>query len=507
MNDVTTHREIEHKLRVHALFRLPDLTGVCAGAATVEPQRTFTMRNTYYDTSDLKLFRWRVTLRRRQGGPDEGWHLKLPVDARPGVRDELRMPLTSGDVPQELQSIIRALIRTAPLAPVVTLVSERTPMLLKNSTGIVTAELADDTVSVLDGERAAAVFREIEVEDIPDAQGCVDESALIDIVDSLVAAGAVPGIASKAAAALGPRTSSPCDVPHVPWPSAHDAAGEAVRAYLATQVRRFLLEDVRFRRGLPDAVHQLRVAARRIRSGLRVFAPLLEKDFASDLRFELAWAASSLGNARDTEVLIDRLTHHAQQLPDAQALLIIQRALPALVGELVNDTTEALERMKSPRYLTLLDNLVHMAVDPPLTPLAQESAQQVLPPLTGRAMRRLRRDVRSLHLTDPALTWHTTRIAAKRARYAIEAVAPVLGQDYTRLAKRLAFATDVLGMHQDAHVAQDTLERLAQSADGPTGYALGLLHAVEVAAEQRDREQFMRKVWPRVRQAAKRTTG
>ena len=157
MNDVTTHREIEHKLRVHALFRLPDLTGVCAGAATVEPQRTFTMRNTYYDTSDLKLFRWRVTLRRRQGGPDEGWHLKLPVDARPGVRDELRMPLTSGDVPQELQSIIRALIRTAPLAPVVTLVSERTPMLLKNSTGIVTAELADDTVSVLDGERAAAV--------------------------------------------------------------------------------------------------------------------------------------------------------------------------------------------------------------------------------------------------------------------------------------------------------------------------------------------------------------
>jgi CHAD domain-containing protein len=505
MSDVTTHREIEYKLRVHALFRLPDLTGVCAGVTTVEPQRTFTMRNIYYDTADLKLLRWRVTLRKREGGPDEGWHLKLPVDSRPGVRDELQVPLTDGAVPEELRSIIRALIRTAPLGPVVTLVSERSPLQLRNAAGIITAELVDDTVTVLDGERAAAVFREIEVEGVPDAEGCIDEPTLISIVNSLVAAGAVPGTASKAAAALGPRTSSPCDVPDVHWQDLNEPAGEAVRAYLATHVRRLLLEDVRLRRGLPDAIHQLRVAARRIRSGLHVFSPLLDRDFADELRTELSWAAGSLGIARDTEVLVDRLRDHCHRLSAIHAGLILDKSIPTLDRELVNETTLALERMNSPRYITLLETLVQAATDPPLTPLAERSAKHVLPPLTTRAMRRLRRDVRSLRLTDPSATWHSTRIAAKKARYAVECVAPVLGHDYTQLAQRLSAATDILGAHQDAHVAQHTLERLAQQADGPTGYALGLLHAVEVDAERQDREKFMRKIWPRVRQAAKRT--
>ena len=56
----------------------PDLAAL-PGVARVETRPTFAMSNVYYDTPDLRLFRWGITLRRRSGGPDEGWHLKLPV--------------------------------------------------------------------------------------------------------------------------------------------------------------------------------------------------------------------------------------------------------------------------------------------------------------------------------------------------------------------------------------------------------------------------------------------
>ena len=46
---------------------------------------------TYYDTADLRLLRSRMTLRRRRGGSDAGWHLKLPAGA--DSRDEVRHPL------------------------------------------------------------------------------------------------------------------------------------------------------------------------------------------------------------------------------------------------------------------------------------------------------------------------------------------------------------------------------------------------------------------------------
>jgi hypothetical protein len=68
----------------------------------------------YFDTSDLRLLRAGVTLRRRTGGPDEGWHLKLPAGA--DSRDEHRLPLTGHyrvEPPDELVSLVRVHSRTA----------------------------------------------------------------------------------------------------------------------------------------------------------------------------------------------------------------------------------------------------------------------------------------------------------------------------------------------------------------------------------------------------------
>lgn len=507
MGAPTTHREIEYKLRVHGLFRLPPLAGVSWGAASVEPQPSFTMRNTYYDTGDLTLFRWRVTLRRREGGPDEGWHLKLPVEgAFSGARDELRLPLTPGsnEVPEALAGVVSAFLRGRTLVPVVTLSSERTPALLKDEAGNPTAELVDDTVTVLDGDRIVAVFREIEVEGIPGSDGEVDEAVLIDVVTALINVGAEPSSVSKAAAALGPRTQEPCDLPEPTWPGPQEPAGKAVHAYLATHVRQMLLQDVRLRRGLPDAVHQLRVSARRLRSGLRVFRPLVDREWADQLRGELAWAATNLGTARDTEVLIDRVDQHCDLLQTDDARLVRDFALDQLEQELVNSQDQALATMNTLRYQALLEALVQAVDNPPFTALADEPARSALKPLVGKAVKHFTKKADRLDLDSDASDWHDARIAAKRARYATEAIAPVLDHGLGRLAKRLADATDVLGTHQDAFVAQNALRRLASGADGPTAFALGLLHGIEAAAEYADRECFAEVVWPTVRKAAKR---
>ncbi|MDP4015166.1 MAG: CYTH and CHAD domain-containing protein [Candidatus Nanopelagicales bacterium] len=498
----STVREVEKKLRIHALFRLPQLAGSVEGLSAVEPQPTRDLLAVYHDTSDLRLFRWGITLRRREGGHDAGWHMKLPVDDEgQGVRDEIRLPLSAGEVghvPAALSDIVIALTREAPLVPVAILRTERAPYLLSDASGEPTLELVDDTVSVLDADRVVARFREIEVEALtPEA---ATDPLLGRVVTYLTQFGAVPSTSSKAATALGPHASAPPDVmpPDTVTPS--DAAGAAVRAHLARHVRRLLIQDVRVRRDSPDSVHQMRVAARRIRSGLRAFSPLVQEEWARHLRDELGWVAGELGAARDTEVMLQRLEDRAASLPHDEADLATSAIDKALRARLVDARAHALAALRSERHRQLLTELVEAVRSPRLTPESDKPCVDVLPPLVEKAWIRLAKDVRKLHIDSPAHPWHETRIAAKKARYAAEAVEPVFGRPAKRLATGLAEVTEVLGDHQDAYVAQMTLKELASDpdVDGPTGFAIGLLHSLEIEHEMSLRAEF-RHLWPTMR--------
>jgi CHAD domain-containing protein len=494
------HREIERKLRVPPGFELPDLS-VVEGVAHVEKVAPFDMRATYYDTVDLRLFRWGITFRRREGGSDEGWHLKLPVDS--GLaRDEIREPL-GDDIPAPLTDLVTAFIRGADVQPIATLSTRRSPLELFDTSGQVRAEVVDDTVTVLDHGQARTTFREIEVEAIPDARGDLDEDLIDRVATYLMTLGAEPGTMSKAGAALGPRAIAPADIPELAWPAADDPAGDVVRTYLALHARRLVLADLQLRRDLPDAVHQMRVSARRLRSGLKVFGPLVDESWAQHLRDELGWMASELGQARDTEVLEERLDEHAAQLGGDDGELArthIDRVLDERMNSAVSSARASLD---SSRYVQLLNDLVDGVHRPPLTHVSRDLAHDVLPPLVDKAFRRLKRRVDDLSLHAASEVWHSARISAKRARYAADAVAPVLGPDYERLADRLAEVTDVLGHHQDAYVAQQTLHEMAPSADSATAFALGQLMASEQAAEMSDRKAF-RKIWPAARRAGRR---
>jgi inorganic triphosphatase YgiF len=166
------HLEIEQKFDVGDDFRRPDF-GVLPGYAAAAPVR-HRLSATYFDTADTRLAANKITLRRRTGGTDAGWHLKLPAGQH--ARRELRVPLpdaadtadVSRDaVPERLAAQVAEVAGGLPLAPIAVLDTERTVVALTGGDGAVVAEIADDTVTArrLGPAHARTVrWREIEVE-------------------------------------------------------------------------------------------------------------------------------------------------------------------------------------------------------------------------------------------------------------------------------------------------------------------------------------------------------
>ncbi len=414
----------------------------------------------------------------------------------------MHLPLDAGEpgqVPAEMADAVTALARRLPLQAVATLHTQSNALVLHDEGGTPVGEVVDEVVSIMDGEVVAGRFRELQLRTLGE-----DPATLDPVVDLLLAHGAMPGSSSKVVSALGPVARSAPDVPEAAKVGPGDPAGDAVHAHLLTHLRRFLLQDMRVRLDLPDSVHQMRVAARRLRSGLRVFSPLVEPTWSRHLRDELGWAASELGLSRDSEVLLARLDAHADELSEFDAALIHDHVDPLMQAKVEAGRAEALEAMRSERHLALLDALVDAAANPQLTAAADAPARDALPPLFDKAWRKLAREVKALTLDGPADEWHETRITAKRARYAAEALAPVFGASAKGLASALGNVTEQLGEHQDASIAQEICRELASNFDGPTGFSLGLLHAFEVECELIARVR-MKEQWPQVQRQRKQT--
>ena len=494
---ITDVQEHEVKLSVDADFEMPDLA--LAGLPVVERGRAVTLTATYYDTDDLRLARSRATFRRRTGGKDAGWHLKLLDDDRfPDVRSELQLPLTSAKTPPvDLATLVLGATRHSPLQPLATMRTRRTPTVLRTRDGRTAVEIVDDLVTVVDGPASGLAYRELEIEALtPGADLAV-------VADLLLAAGAAPGgHQSKGARALG----APDDLsPLVPLPSSAvpaDPAALVVRNHLRVHTAVLLRQDLRVRRDLPDAVHQFRVAARRLRSGLQSFAPLVDDAWARHLRDELGWIAGVLGAARDAEVLEGHLFRAVRDLPAeldrAAGLVRIQDALEARISEAAGERVGA---MASARYLDLLDALVAAAEVPQTTELADHPAGEVLPALVSSRFKKLARmaDLLAGELDGHDDDWHATRIAGKKARYVAEAVVPVFGEPARRYVRQMETVTELLGEHQDCAIAADTVRALVARDTGPqAALTLGALYAQQRQRVQDIRHEFVA-VWPKIR--------
>ncbi|MFE7772851.1 CHAD domain-containing protein [Streptomyces sp. NPDC057445] len=555
-----TKREIERKYEATDETRVPDLTRV-DGVWAVVHKGVAELDAVYYDTPDLRLAADRITLRRRTGGEDEGWHLKFPVAT--GIRDEIHAPLAD-TVPRPLAGLVRSRTRDAPLIPVVRLVTSRDISHLVDGHGELLAELSVDSVRAerLTEGGGTASWTEIEVELADGA-----DPALLDAVDKrLRKAGVRPSsAASKLARALeetgpahpGPeaaqdttapsavaappepggagtepteRTGAPVDLQSsrdadamarhgdrdTRAPKAADAArtvresgerlkgkhaGEYVLAYLREQRDAIIALDPAVRRDLPDAVHQMRVATRRLRSAFKSYRKIIDRSVTDPVGDELKWLAGELGVARDQEVLAERLRKRIGALPKTLVLGPVRGRLRIwATAHRAAARRRSVAVLDSKRYLALLGSLDALLAAPPLLKAATAAPSGALPKAVIKDYLRLAHRVeRALGLPpgdERDLAMHDARKAAKRVRYAAEAATPALGKPAKKFAGRMKAVQTVLGDHQDSVVARETIRDLGIHAHGAgeSAFTWGLLHGREEASAA-EQERQLPAVW------------
>jgi CHAD domain-containing protein len=479
-------REREVKLDCPAGFALPDLSLL----GTVHAEDPLSLNATYYDTAELRLARWGVTLRRRTGGVDDGWTLKLPDE---GARTEVTLQLSAGTTPPaELKALATAFTRGAPLRKVVTLLTRRSPVRVLGLGGVPLAEVVVDQVTGSSPIRGPSAWWELEVEAL------APEVSLEPFTAVLLAAGAHDRAqTSKAIRALGPTATLPGDPPPADPMRLGDPARLLAEHALRTHTRSLVLQDSRVRLDLEDSVHQMRVAARRLRSALRTLHPLLVETWADEVRGELKWLGGALGAARDAEVGLALVGEVLVEVGAPYRL----RKLVAQEYALEDTHAAAVQVLANRRWTRLLDRLVEAAYEPPVTPLASEPLREMAPDLVGRSWDHLAKKADALQShRSPATDYHRVRVLAKRARYAMETVAPAYGKPASRFAAKVSKVQDVLGDHQDCVVATDVLHRIARKEALGQEHAFVLGQAVRVLV---DRELLLREefheLWPEVR--------
>ncbi|MFI5899019.1 CHAD domain-containing protein [Streptomyces cyaneofuscatus] len=494
-----TKREIERKYEATDATRLPDLSRV-AGVARVEKRGVTELDAVYYDTADLRLASHSLTLRRRTGGADAGWHLKFPVAT--GIRDELHEPLAD-TLPPSFAALLRSRLRHTEPAPVVRLLSSRDVQHLNDDDGTLLAEVSVDTVLAerLAGEGAGttATWTEIEVELADDG-----DPAFLDAVEKrLRKAGVRPSESpSKLARALAETAPAPKKRAK-PKTDEPQTTGDHVLTYVRKQIRTIVDLDPAVRRDLPDSVHKMRVATRRLRSAFKTYRRILDREVTDPVGAELKWLAGELGVDRDQEVLDQRLGDRTEALPGTLVLGPVRGRLKVWsAARRTGSRRRITDVLDGKRYLALLDTLDALAADPPLRPAASRAPAKELPRAVLKDYEKLARrmDHALEHPPGPErdAAMHEARKAAKRARYAGDAAGPALGKPAKRFAKRVKAVQTVLGDHQDSVVARDALRTLAIEAHaaGETTFTWGLLYGHEEAtADARERE--LPEVWAR----------
>ncbi len=497
----TTVYETEMKYEAPPGTTVPQLDSLPSVASTSGPEEQL-LEAEYYDTGDLRLIRNGVTLRRRRGGSDPGWHLKLPVGG--STRREIQLPLGRGrQVPARLARLVRGYTRGEALRPVARISTRRQVLTLIDNAGSSLAEIAADDVSAqtLGEETMISQWAEVEVE----LTG--GSPRLLKAADAqLRRDGLQPSArAAKLERALG--WSAPGDS----RPAAngqHDtvrpaSAGDVVLAYLREHGARLKSLDPLVRADEPDAVHQMRVTTRRLRSTLQSFGKIIPRSGSEGMLAELKWLGGVLGEARDAEVLARRLAHNLRTLPPE---LVLGQAEARVQGHFAPIQAAAranvLAALDSARYFALRDALDELLADPPLSAEADRPAGRVLPATARRTYRRTRRRIRQAGHTPPGrgqeAAYHEARKAAKRARYAGEAVSPALGRDARRFTKQMKKIQSVLGDHQDAVVARGVDRQLGIGAHlaGENAFTFGLLYEREDQRAARLRGEA-RQTWKR----------
>ena len=258
-----------------------------------------------------------------------------------------------------------------------------------------------------------------------------------------------------------------------------------VLAYLGEQAGALKAQDPQVRRDAPDSVHQMRVASRRLRSALQTFREVLPPAGTEQLRGELKWLGEVLGTARDAEVLGGHVQDLIEQLPPD---LVLGPVAADVTGQFAPRRgaahRAAVRALDSPRYLTMLDELDALLAAPPAVPEAAGPGRSLRADV-ARAYRRLRKRARRVARLaegpERDAARHEMRKAAKRARYAADALAPSAGKPAERFAGQMKQLQSVLGDHHDTVVARAAIRDLGIHAHlaGDNAFTYGVLYQLD----------------------------
>jgi CHAD domain-containing protein len=264
---------------------------------------------------------------------------------------------------------------------------------------------------------------------------------------------------------------------------------DLVGAYLTEQCTVIIDSETQLRAG-EEVVHTTRVAVRRLRSTIRVFADLFDPEEAGQLEEQLVWWATLLGEVRDLDILTQRQAVLLAELPPELILgpvaSTIQTELAARRKAAVDTMTDTLN---SERYRKLVALIHHWRADPPFTSVADsptDSLAAAIKKAKKKARKRLATAVELRQAGEPSDEMlHRARKSSKRYRYAVEAAAPIWGTKADKIVAQRKDLQDTLGNYQDSIVSAAFLRELGArlgSRSGQNGFSYGILYAREIAA-------------------------
>lgn len=471
---------------------IPGYTITEAGAKDVS--------DTYLDTDDWRLFRAGFTCRIREKGDGAELTLKSMAEAPGGLRqrverneplDGSRLEGASGDVART----IRLAAGRRPVRELFTLHQRRRIFVLADTEGDLGEISLDDTTIPVGVEDAPARLSRVEVE----VAGVDRASRFVDVL--IAATGLAPATTGKFQAALLATGMSVLRPEAQLGPTAVDesmSAGAVAFAILRKHFAVFLANEGGTRLGEDiEALHDMRVAARRLRAAMSLFRPFLPVRMES-LRLQLGWVAAALGNVRDLDVQMERMAEWRAGFDEERA-----HALDAIEALIHVRRDAARDRMltvlNSRRYEAFVARFSATLRRGPARRFVAGRAPilDVAPELIERRYRRVRKQATAIRPRTPPDAYHQLRIDGKRLRYALEFVGPIYGKPATEFAARVTALQDVLGLHQDAYVAIDMLEETA-AAQGRRLSAATMMAMGAIAERYRQDADDLRKQFPAV---------
>jgi hypothetical protein len=418
----------------------------------------YDMDVTLLDAPDYRLTRSGVLLAHRVLEGRGEWFLTAP-DWQPLLPKDRIETMGHADLPQEFAELIRPLRRRATLGPVAALRCERREFALRDDRGVTLALLRDDKVTVRRGGLTTARYREVMI--TPVGPGLTsDQDAFLDRALTQTGATPVPRF-PRLVTRLGAPATGLTDFPRS---RSFDAAGPFmtfVSQLLAMRLRQIVEADLAIRGGDRGAAERLAGHAARLRLELKGLSFVLDPDWVEDIYDELDW------------IILDPDPHGDG---DAAAR---------------NGVDNLVARLRSERYLGLLDRLVTASRGPKLGDASTLATGEVLAGLLDTVVSKLTRVADRLTIDSPPPAWDDAWRSYGQLQWVADLAGHVLAAETERIRQRLAKSHGLLNQIHDYHQAGDRVVASVPRLGAQEAFDAGRGYERDLAAARTAKLEFL----------------